>query len=197
MSSLRHNIQACKKCPLHKDMPYGNCPVPGVGPSEARIMLVGEALGKDESEGEAPFIGLCGQFLDKMLTDAGLNRDDIYVTNVVKCRPTRNDGKANREPSKEEISACKLWLWQEMMLVRPQTIVTLGKVPTYTLLNSRLPKVFTLKKILGKVHHMVYKEPLNLFVLSTEVIPLYHPSYLMQHGKAMVDNCIEVLRKLS
>jgi len=174
-------------CPLHKDMP-DTCPVPGVGPIDAKIMLVGEALGEDESLLEKPFVGRCGKFLDEMLKKAGLVRSELYITNVVKCRPTKNNGKSNRPPSKSEINICKGWLWRELQLVKPEIVVTLGRVPTGTLLSGQLKNLFTLGKIIGVPHIVDY--------MDATIIPLFHPSYLVIHGRKHIEQCVEVLKGL-
>jgi len=187
MLNLQQKIKSCTKCNLCKDMP-GTLPVPGVGPVDAKLMLVGEALGEDESLLEEPFVGKCGQLLDKILLDAGLKREDLYITNVVKCRPTNESGKANRPPSSEEIFFCKSWLWQEIKLVNPKCIVTLGKVPTHTLLRTYLNKNFTLGKVFGKNFKVDYCDSI--------IVPCWHPSYLMMHGRKHVDSTTELLKTI-
>ncbi len=94
--NLLSAIKDCKRCPLYKDMPEGCKPVKGDGSLNADLMLVGEALGKDESLLELPFQGMAGKMLDKMLEKANINRKQIYLDNIVKCRPTTNNGKKNR-----------------------------------------------------------------------------------------------------
>ena len=96
-------------------------------------MLVGEAPGADEDLLGEPFVGRCGDLLTKMLTDLGIDRENVYITNTVKCRPV--EGKKNRPPKKEEIQSCKNWLWKEIQEVAPKVIVTFGKVPTSLLLK--------------------------------------------------------------
>jgi uracil-DNA glycosylase len=184
---LNNDICNCSKCPLVKDMPFGS-PVPGVGPSEARIMLIGEALGKDEAALAEPFVGQCGQLLDKMLLDAGLDRSRLFITNAVKCRPTKNEGKANRPPSDVEIAACKGWLWKEIQLVKPKCIITLGKVPTYTLLRSQLKKSYKLGSIVGVEFIVDFCD--------SRIFPTYHPSFLMLHGKDKVEETVNLFKEL-
>lgn len=184
---IKQKIHECAKCPLVFDMPLCK-PVPGIGPSEARIMLVGEALGKDESILEEPFVGQCGKLLDKILNEAGLKRECLYITNTVKCRPTKNNGKSNRPPSDEEIKACKGWLWEEIKLVNPACIVTLGKVPTYTLLSSQLKKAFKLGDSIGVEYIVDYSD--------ARIFPCWHPSYLMVHGKSKVEETTNLFKEL-
>lgn len=153
-------------------------------------MLVGEALGEDESLLEQPFVGRCGQLLDQILKEAGIDRDSLHITNTVKCRPVKKakfgQRFSNRPPTDEEINTCKGWLFQELELVRPDIVITLGKIPTYTLLSSFLKKSFKLGDVVGTVYQ----------TLHTNIIPAYHPSYLMVHGKDKMDETIELFRKV-
>lgn len=185
--TLQKQIRSCTKCSLCMDMP-GTKPVPGIGPTDSNIMLVGEALGEDESILEEPFVGQCGQFLDAVLQEAELERSSLFVSNVVKCRPTRNNGRANRPPTDDEIAACKGWLWKELQDVRPEVVVTLGKIPTYTLLNSVLRKSFTLGKVCGQEFKVEY--------MDSVIIPLYHPSYIMVHGKDKRQLTVDIFKEI-
>lgn len=137
-----------------------------------------------------PFVGRCGKFLDQMLDEAGLVRDELYITNTVKCRPTKknNNRVINRPPSKDEIEKCKVWLWKELTNLTPSVILTLGKVPTGTLLSGQLKKSFALGKLVGKKHTVDY--------MTAKIIPLYHPSYLMVHGKQHTEDCIKHLERI-
>lgn len=162
----------------------GTLPVPGVGIYEKQdIMLVGEALGEDESIMELPFVGLCGKFLDSMLIKAGLRRDWLYITNTVKCRPTKNNGKANRPPEDSEIQACKGWLWKEIKGVNPKAIITLGKVPTALLMKK---KAFILGDYVGQNFKPDW--------FHTTIFPCYHPSYIMVRAKNKEEDVISVFK---
>lgn len=186
--NLCEQIRSCQKCPLHKDMP-GTKPVPGIGPIDAKIMICGEALGADEALLEEPFVGQCGTFLNNtLLVGAGLNRSDLYICNVVNCRPTKNNGKSNRPPTDYEINKCKGWLWKQIQLVQPEIIMTLGKVPTYTLLNQQLKKNFTLGSIVGQKFEVDY--------CKATIVPNYHPSYIQIHGKNKEDKCIDIFKQV-
>lgn len=182
MLSLHEQIVNCTNCPLHKLMPYDCKPVPGIGPVDAGLMLVGEALGENEVLQSQPFVGACGKYLDKMMFTAGFDRKSVYICNTVNCRPV--DGKKNRPPTEEEIDACKPWLWKQIQLVQPKVIVTLGKIPTCLLLKK---KNLTLKNILGVTHNIDY--------CNAKVIPCYHPSYLMVHNKNATATCVKILEK--
>lgn len=175
---LDNIIKSCNKCELYKTMPFS--PVCGVGPKNASIMIVGEAPGQDESMAEEPFVGQCGRLLDRLLSEAGINRHEVYITNTVKCRPF--EGKKNRPPSRCEIKSCHDWLFQEIDLIQPRLIFTLGKIPTYTLLS--LKPTFKLGDYVGKVSK--YN--------GIDVIPQWHPSWLLQYGKKQLDLAREIFR---
>jgi DNA polymerase len=96
--------------------------VPGEGPANAAIMLIGEGPGFHEDRTGRPFVGAAGQFLDELLGLAGLKRDDVFITNIVKCRPP-----GNRDPRSEEIDACKGYLDRQIAIIKPKVIVTLGR----------------------------------------------------------------------
>ena len=98
------------------------CAVPGEGPDDAQIMFIGEAPGFNEDKTGRPFVGAAGQFLNKLLLLAGLQRPEVYITNVVKCRPPNN-----RDPLPTEIEACRTYLDRQIELIRPKVIVTLGR----------------------------------------------------------------------
>lgn len=181
---LQQEIRTCKKCHLCKTIPEFTTPVAGVGPADSKIMFLGEGPGMDEQLMGEPFVGLSGQLLNKMMTQAGLLRQNCYIANVVNCNPRTDDGKKNRAPTTEEISVCKVWLWKQMKLIQPKIIVTLGKVSTSTLLKDQLPKQFTMFKIIGKEHNVPY--------ISSIIIPCLHPSFLLQYGKQHVENTINI-----
>lgn len=185
IKTLQDEIRDCTKCGLCKTMPFK--PVPGYGPKNARIMIVGEAPGEEESLIEQPFVGLCGKLLTKMLIEAGINRDECYIANVVNCRPV--DGTRNRPPTGKEIKACKDWVFQQIEEVNPDIIFTLGKVPTSTL-YPKFKSTSRLKDVIGvpaKMGGAVVKE--------NTVIPNFHPSYIMVYGKKELELAIEVFKK--
>jgi len=184
---LNKMVMGCVLCPdLCKTR---NGVVSGAG-SGSKLMVLGEAPGSDEDETGEPFIGRCGDLLTKMLEGTGIKRDSIYITNVVKCRPTKdNKGRSNRPPSTEEVSNCKRWLWGEIKALKPKAILTLGKVPTGLLL--KLKKSFKLADYIGSSVDLEYME-------DTCVVPCYHPSYLMQTGKNKMDisiRCIKIAKR--
>ena len=163
--------------------------VSGIGNS-SELMILGEAPGADEDATGEPFVGRCGDLLTKMLSDCGIERDSTYITNVVKCRPTKNNkGKSNRPPTSQEVDNCKRWLWNELKILKPKVILTLGKVPTGLLL--KLKKTFKLADYIEKEISLDYMD-------NTYVVPCYHPSYLMQTGKHKMDismECIKIAKR--
>ena len=176
---LQEDIRDCKKCDLCKTMPFK--PVAGIGPKRASVMIVGEAPGEDESIAEEPFVGACGRFLNKMLREAGIEREEVYVANTVNCRPTvDNLGKRNRPPSRSEIKTCQGWLFKQITEVQPKVIFTLGKIPTCSLLN--LKATAKLQDFIGKPYIVPFSIE-DLHDYAPIVIPTYHPSYLMVYGK--------------
>lgn len=110
---------ACTKCALRQDCTQV---VPGEGNPEAEILFIGEGPGKKEDELGRPFVGASGKFLDEMLALINLNREDVFIANVVKCRPPQN-----RDPLPEEVAACWPWLLEQIKLVQPKLVVTLGR----------------------------------------------------------------------
>lgn len=140
--------------------------VVGEGPSNARVALVGEAPGKDETLQGRPFVGKAGKNLDEFLDMTGLKRADLYITNVVKFRPVRVSDKgttANRPPNAEEIALFKPWLLEELTTLCPDFIVTLGNTPLKALCGA--------KEVIGAAHGRVLSE-----VLGAKLFPLYHPA---------------------
>lgn len=187
MINLIEDIKNCKRCPLYLSMPSPCKPVPGEGPLDAKLMIVGEALGKDESILERPFMGLAGQFLEKVLERAGLSREECYITNVVKCRPTKNGGKANRPPGTQEIEACGNWLKQEIDFVKPTRIITLGMIPTKYFLKVK--STTKLKDLVGNVY------PIGVHNKLYDIVPCFHPSWVMQHSKADVETMVRIFEE--
>jgi uracil-DNA glycosylase family 4 len=125
---LATQIRSCVQCPLHATRTKA---VPGEGTPSARVMLIGEAPGRDEDQRGQPFVGAAGRFLDQMLAGSGVNRDDLFITNTVKCRPENN-----RPPRKREVDTCtSLYLFEQIELINPALIMLLGSVATKKLLG--------------------------------------------------------------
>jgi len=140
--------------------------VPGDGNGNAEIMFVGEAPGKNEDEKGKPFVGKAGQLLDSALAATGLDRKDVYITNVVKCRPPRN-----RDPKEEEIKACSPYLDKQIEIIKPKVICTLGRFAAEYILSSY---GFEMEPI-SRIHGSVYTMP----VAMVKIVPMYHPAAII------------------
>jgi uracil-DNA glycosylase len=128
LEALAIQIRSCVQCPLHASRTKA---VPGEGSPSARVMLIGEAPGRDEDQRGQPFVGAAGRFLDQMLAGSGVDRSDLFITNTVKCRPENN-----RPPRKREVDTCtSLYLFEQIELINPALIMLLGSVATKKLLG--------------------------------------------------------------
>ena len=116
---LAKEVAVCNRCPLAQGRTRA---VPGEGPENAAIMFIGEGPGFHEDQQGRPFVGAAGQFLDELLQAIGLKSDEVYITNVVKCRPP-----GNRDPQPDEMAACQSYLDRQIALIKPRVIVTLGR----------------------------------------------------------------------
>jgi DNA polymerase len=139
LEALAIQIRSCVQCPLHASRTKA---VPGEGSPSARVMLIGEAPGRDEDQRGQPFVGAAGRFLDQMLAGSGVDRSDLFITNTVKCRPENN-----RTPRKREIDTCtSLYLFEQIELINPALIMLLGSVATKKLLG-----VTSVNEVRGRV----------------------------------------------
>jgi DNA polymerase len=155
---IRDEIGDCTRCPLHTGR---NKLVFGDGSPAARLMFVGEGPGADEDAQGIPFVGRAGQLLNNMITAMGLKREEVYIANVVKCRPP-----GNRVPELEEGATCSPFLFRQIDVVRPEVLVALGATAATWLLGTRQP----LAGLRGRVHAM----------RGTRLIVTYHPAYLLR-----------------
>lgn len=174
---VRDDLGECTRCKLHTSR---QSIVFGVGNPTARLMFVGEGPGGDEDRVGEPFVGKAGQLLTKMIEAMGLTRDDVYICNVVKCRPPNN-----RDPEPDEVAACSPFLARQLEAVRPELIVTLGKHAAHHLLNDKTP----ITKLRGQWRN--YK--------GIPVMPTYHPAYLLRdpaQKRAAWDDLKSVMGKL-
>lgn len=119
LETLAAEVAECARCLLHRGRTRS---VPGEGPGDAGIMFIGEAPGFHEDQQGRPFVGAAGKFLEELLESIGLKREDVFITNVIKCRPP-----GNRDPLPEEIEACKPYLDRQIDLLQPKLVVTLGR----------------------------------------------------------------------
>lgn len=159
---LEEEIRNCNKCELYKTRKN---PVVGEGPLNAKIMFVGEAPGHNEDLTGHPFCGASGKILDELLNSISLKREDIYITNIIKCRPPQN-----RNPLENEIKACAPYLNRQILIVKPEIICTLGNFALEYIFGKFGLKHEKISLIHGKVF-----EVSNL-AGSRKIIPLYHPA---------------------
>lgn len=182
-SGLQETVAVCTRCPLHKGRTQT---VFGVGNRTADWMVIGEAPGAEEDRRGEPFVGKAGRLLDEMLRAVGLDRDSVFIANILKCRPPNN-----RDPAAEEASACRGYLDRQIELLRPRLILAVGRIAAQQLLGTDAP----LGRLRGQVHEMKGSE--------IPVIVTYHPAYLLrsptQKRKAWQDLCLarQVARKQS
>lgn len=183
IEQLVTQIHNCYKCDLRSTLPpYCRpvCVLNSVNIS-SKIMILGETCGENEILMGEPFVGLAGKMLNRILAEAGIERSSCYITNTVKCWSRL--GKKNIPLSDSAIQACKPWLWEEIKLVKPKIIVTLGKVPTSLLL--KLKKLTPLHTVIGKIHEMD-RLP--------KIAPAYHPSFLLRGNKEYLKTTIDVFK---
>jgi DNA polymerase len=159
LDELCNNICTCQKCPLGKTRTNF---VFGTGNPNADILLIGEAPGADEDLQGEPFVGKAGQLLNKILDAAGFKREDVYICNILKCRPPNN-----RNPLPEEVELCRPYLEKQIKLVNPKFILLLGKVAAESLLKTKEPLI----KLRGKIHN--YK--------GWNVLITFHPAALLRN----------------
>jgi len=154
LDKLADRIRACKKCRLCKTRKNA---VPGEGPANARLFLIGEAPGRNENETGRPFVGQSGRLLTSLLQDAGIDRKKVFITSILKCRPPNN-----RKPKGDEVESCKPYLLQQVKAINPKMIVLLGLVAIENMIGDR--------KKLRDMHGQVVKAgDYNYFIT-------YHPA---------------------
>ena len=171
---LSKSLINCQRCKLAK---MGRTQVVfGVGNPHASIMFVGEAPGFHEDRQGEPFVGAAGKLLNDLLASAGLSRNDIYIANVIKCRPPNN-----RDPEPDEVETCKPFLMQQIQMIRPKLVCTLGNWATQTLLERKVG----ITKVKGQAFYM------KDFV----IFPLLHPAAALHQGN-LLDTLKEDFKKL-
>jgi uracil-DNA glycosylase family 4 len=158
--TLNTAIRDCTKCELHASRTQAVC---GVGNQQADWLIVGEAPGADEDRQGEPFVGKAGQLLNEMLRAVGLGREQVFIANILKCRPPEN-----RDPKKEEAEQCLPYLQQQIELLKPRLILVVGKIAAHKLLGVDA----ALGKLRGTVHR--YGDA------NIPVVVTYHPAYLLR-----------------
>ena len=169
LDDLHREIGACRACELHAGRTTA---VPGHGRHDADIMLVGEGPGYYEDRQGLPFVGAAGRFLDQLLERAGIKRDEVFITNVVKCRPPNN-----RDPQPQEIAACKEYLLAQIALIKPRAVCTLGRFALAALVDEKLTSI-------SRVHGKAYR------ISGIIYVPLYHPAAAL-HNERLRDTIVE------
>lgn len=159
LADIDRRVLACTLCDLHR---FRTRAVPGEGDWEAELMFIGEGPGRDEDLQGRPFVGRAGQLLRKIIAAMTFREDEVYITNMVKCRPPEN-----RVPHYEEIEACSRYLIRQIELIRPKVIVTLGKTPTDHFVPGR--------------EGMTARRGRFGSYLGIPVMPTFHPSYLVRN----------------
>lgn len=157
--SLYNRVRACQECPLASTRTHA---VPGEGPLNAEVFFIGEAPGENEDKQGRPFVGRAGQFLDELLAAGGMKRSEVYICSVLKCRPP-----ANRDPAPDEVAACANYLDEQIALVNPLVIVTLGRIS--------MARFFAQQSI-SRIHG-TFKQAEGRFV-----VPMYHPAAALHQG---------------
>ena len=160
LAQVTQEVSVCTRCELHRTRKNA---VSGEGPANAEIMLIGEGPGFHENEQGRPFVGAAGQFLDELLAQARLKREDVWIGNVVKCRPP-----GNRDPQPEELISCDEYLERQIRAINPKIIITLGRFS----MGKFIPSV----KI-STAHGQMRK------VGSRFIIPMYHPAAALHQPK--------------
>lgn len=177
LKKLRNEIGDCRRCKLsggRKNIVFGE------GNAYAKLMFIGEGPGRDEDMQGRPFVGEAGQILDSLINKRGWKREEVYIANIVKCRPP-----ANRAPEEDEIAACRPFVERQIEIIRPKVIISLGNVATHSLLGIKMP----ISKARGDF--LSYKD--------IPVMPTFHPAYFLRNPKEKHltwDDTAKVLEKL-
>lgn len=153
LAEIADQVSACTRCELHYSRKHA---VPGEGPADAELMFIGEGPGFHENEQGRPFVGAAGQFLEELLASIGMRREQVYITNVVKCRPP-----GNRDPQADELQACSEYLDRQIQAINPKVIVPLGRFSMARFLpNAKI----------SEVHGQALR------VHGRLIVPMYHPA---------------------
>ena len=157
-SALQSTVSSCTACGLHESRTNT---VFGIGAHQAQVMVIGEAPGADEDQQGEPFVGPAGQLLNNMLLAIGYKREQVYIANILKCRPP-----GDRDPQPEEVSQCESYLKRQIALVKPKVILAVGRIAAHNLMKVDTP--------IGKMRGKQYQYS------DTPVVVTYHPAYLLR-----------------
>ena len=176
LAALAAEVHACQRCPLHAGRANA---VPGTGNPDAGLVLIGEAPGQEEDRQGLPFVGRSGQLLTDILRSIGFARDDVFICNILKCRPP-----GNRDPERAEAAACEPYLRRQLAVIQPRVILCLGRIAAQTLLGTTAS--------LGALRQAVH------FYAGVPVLATYHPASLLRnpHQKRDTWNDVRKLRAL-
>lgn len=172
LKDIAQQTSICTRCKLHYSRRKA---VPGSGNPQSEIMFIGEGPGFHENQQGLPFVGAAGQFLDELLAEANLNREDVFITNVVKCRPP-----GNRDPQPEELEACKPYLERQIAAINPDVIVTLGRFSMGHFIRN------------GKISSIHGR---SFWTNGRMIIPMYHPAAAL-HQPSLRSVVLEDFKKL-
>jgi uracil-DNA glycosylase family 4 len=177
LRQLREEIGDCTRCKLHKGRKNI---VFGEGSSYARLMFIGEGPGRDEDIQGRPFVGEAGKLLTRLIEKMGMKREDVYIANIVKCRPPYN-----RDPEEDEIATCKPFVERQVEIISPKVIISLGRVSAQSILGMKMP----ISRMRG-----------NFFSFNEiPLMPTFHPAYLLRNPRdkwLVWDDAQKVLEKL-
>ncbi len=165
LEQLHTEVRACVKCGLHATRTQA---VPGVGPCPADIMIVGEAPGFNEDRQGEPFVGAAGKLLDTLLARIGLGRQDVYITNVLKCRPPQN-----RDPMPNEAESCSPYLVRQLEMIKPKVVLILGR--------HALERLLPGQGSISRVHGSLVRRG------EVAYVPLFHPAAALHNGALVAD----------
>ena len=172
LNEIAHQTSVCTRCKLHYSRRNA---VPGAGRPDSEIMFIGEGPGFHENQQGLPFVGAAGQFLDELLAEANLKREDVFITNVVKCRPP-----GNRDPQPEELEACKPYLDRQIAAINPDVIVTLGRFSMgHFIRNGKISSIHG---------HSFWSN-------GRMILPMYHPAAAL-HQPSLRSVVVEDFKKL-
>ena len=161
LEQLREEIGECQRCKLSKERKHI---VFGEGRPDAALMFIGEGPGKEEDIQARPFVGDAGKLLRRMIEKMGLAREDVYIGNIVKCRPP-----LNRDPEEDEMKTCAQFIDRQIEIISPKVIVSLGRISAQTLIATKIP----ISKLRGRFYE--YK--------GIRLMPTFHPAYLLRNPK--------------
>ncbi len=159
LKTIEEKLQECRNCAISKSRTNL---VFGAGNPDTRLMFIGEAPGRDEDLQGKPFVGRAGQLLTKIIESISLNREEVYIANILKCRPPNN-----REPEPDEINNCEQFLKQQIEIIQPEIICALGRISAQALLKTKT----TISKLRG-----IFSTYENI-----KFIPTFHPAYLLRN----------------